>query len=84
MKLLERRKRISPLSRASGTADFIFRDVRPHAVDQGVGADLLGNISVMLVNNLIGTEAERVHLLWVLIHRYYDVFHVSDRPKNLT
>lgn len=82
--MLEKGAKISPLFSIHGVENKIFRVDWPHSVDQGVGADFLGNLFEMLLRKLPGTKAQRSDALWAEIVAYYDLYSVQDRLKEFS
>ena len=61
----------------------IFRVDWLHSVDQGIGADFLGNLFFMLQGKMPGNNRKaRCQALWADIQRYYDANDVEDRLKE--
>ena len=60
----QRGKTNSPIN-VFGVFTYLFRIDWLYAVDQGVGADFLGNFFVLLMQKMPGnTMEERVHHIW--------------------
>ena len=79
-------KRISPLLSAPGATLKIFRRDWLHNVDQGVGADWLGNVFEYLVTTVLrgNNRKQRMLALNGLIRGYYEVHpDVKDRLVGL-
>ena len=75
---------ISPLLSAPGVQLQIFRIDWLHAADQGVTADFLGNLLLLLTTKYAGNNVkERVAILWSKIQEFYKELDVQDRLHNL-
>jgi hypothetical protein len=79
---LERGTNICPLFSIPGVTVNLFRDDWLHAVDQGIGADFLGNLFVMVMRKLPGTKAEQADALWARIQNFYSIYGVKDKFKS--
>lgn len=79
---IRRGKPICPLLTIPGVTVDIFKDDWLHAVDQGVGADFLGNALVMVMRKLPGTKAMQAQAMSDHIHAFYDANDVRDRLKS--
>ena len=76
-------KNISPIFSCFGVFNHLFRIDWLHAVDQGVGADFLGNLFCMLMRALPGrNNDERAANLWQKIQAYYIKHNIADRMKS--
>jgi hypothetical protein len=81
---LEQGKKISPLFAAPGVTTKVFRRDWLHIVDQGVGADFLGNCFKTFLAFMPGAnKKERRLALWDLIRAFYDANDVRDRMTGL-
>jgi len=77
-------RRISPIFKVFGVFTYLFRVDWLHAVDQGVGADLLGNLLCMIMPKMPGsTIDEKVANIWKECQVYYDTWQIEDRIKDL-
>ena len=77
-------RRISPIFKVFGVFNYLFRVDWLHAVDQGVGADLLGNLFCMIMPKMPGrTIDERVGEIWKEWQEYYEDRKIEDRIKDL-
>ena len=73
-------KELSPLFTVFGVFNTLFKVDWLHAVDQGVGADFLGNLFAMLLAKMTGSNKhERVDDLWKHMQKYYDANGIQDR-----
>jgi hypothetical protein len=79
---LRRCKKICPLLSIPGVTIDIFRDDWLHAVDQGIGADFIGNLFVLIMRKLPGTKAQQAEALWKDILAWYDIHKILDRLKS--
>ena len=76
---------INPIFAVQGIRLEIFRIDWLHAVDQGVGADFLGNLLWMIAHKMPASNQEdRCNLLWKEINKYYEDYNVKDRLKKFT
>ena len=89
--LLERILRLghnlSPLMRAPGVRSWLFKIDWLHAVDQGVGADFLGNVLFLLCRRMEGRHKKtRLRALLLEINTWYNDpdNHVTARLHTLT
>ena len=74
----------SPLCSAPGVELQIFRIDWLHAADQGVTADFVGNLLLLLSTKYAGNNVkDRVAILWGKIQEFYNEFDVQDRLQNL-
>ena len=81
--LVARGKKVSPIFSVHGVKNTIFRVDWLHIVDQGIGADFLGNLFEMIIDKLPGRNIDlRCQHLWAEIQRYYEVYDVKDRLKT--
>ena len=81
---LEQGKKISPLFAAPGVTTKVFRRDWLHIVDQGVGADFLGNCFKTFLRFMPGgNKRERRLALWDRIRTFYDANDVCDRMTGL-
>jgi hypothetical protein len=82
---LRRGKRMCPLLTIPGFTIIQFRDDWLHSVDQGVGADFLGNLFKMIMHKLMAlyamTKQQAANDLWQRILAWYDLHHVQDKLK---
>ena len=63
----------------------IFRVDWLHSVDQGVGADFLGNLFELIIPKLPGSNKdERCKAFWAEMLKYYDDFDVEDRFRDFS
>ena len=77
-------KKISPLFTVAGVTTAVFRRDWLHIVDQGIGADFLGNcFKTFLPFMPGGCRKERRLALWDRIRDFYEVSHVKDRMVGL-
>ena len=77
-------RRISPLFKVFGVFTYLFRVDWLHSVDQGVGADLLGNLLCMILPKMPGsTIEEKVSGIWEECLDYYDRWKIQDKIKDL-
>ena len=75
---------VSPLFNAPGVTMSIFRVDWLHAADQGVTADFLGNLLILLSTKCTGNNhQERVADLWGKIQSWYSENNIEDRLQNL-
>ena len=82
--ILESGHAISPLFSAPGVELQIFRIDWLHAADQGVTADFVGNLLLLLSTKYAGNNVkDRVAILWGKIQEFYNEFDVQDRLQNL-
>ena len=87
--LLERMARqgrtMSPLLSAPGIKSHCFKIDWLHAVDQGTGADFLGNMFRLLLDKMPGRNVKtRLKELWREVLRYYEEYEVECRLQTLT
>lgn len=80
----ERGKNICPLLCVFGIFTHLFKVDWLHAVDQGVGADFLGNLFKYLVDRKMPgrSEWQRCKVLGEHIHNYYVEYKLEDRLKD--
>ncbi len=84
-KILERDQQISPLFKALWVTTKIFRIDWLHCADQGVAADYLGNLLLLLTSKLPGrNKKQRTSALWEKVQQYYKTHKVQDKLQNLT
>ena len=77
-------KKISPLFGIPGFSLKIFRRDWLHIVDQGIGADFIGNCFKKLLAFMPGSNKKQRRLaLWDRIRAYYDGNDVRDRMVGL-
>lgn len=75
---------ISPIFSAPFVHCGIFRFDWLHAVDQGVAADFLGNLFMLVASKLPGaSEKERTRALWARIQEWYSAHSTADRLQDL-
>ena len=79
---IRRGRRICPLLSIPGVTILVFRDDWLHSVDQGVGADFLVNLFVLIMNKFPGSKPEKAMELWRQIQIFYDAHHVQDKLKS--
>ena len=78
-------KAMSPLLSAPGIRSHCFKVDWLHAVDQGTGADFLGNMFRILLGKMPGRAAkDRLKELWREVLRYYEEHQVESRLQTLT
>lgn len=76
---------ISPLFSIPWVTKDICRIDWLHCADQGVAADYLANLFLMLAEKLPGRSIDaRVSSLWARLQAFYDENNVDDRLQNLT
>ena len=81
---IRRGKRVTPLLSIPGVSLNTFRRDWLHAVDQGVGADALGNLFKVFVSKMPGSsQKEKVAALWEEVDRWYHINHVKDKLVGL-
>jgi len=81
---METGRRISPIFSVYGVEAYLFRVDWLHAVDQGVGADLAGNVFEELLPKLPGaSKLEKCHALNEELQTWYDSMGTPDRLKCL-
>ncbi len=81
---METGRRISPIFSVFGVETYLFRVDWLHSCDQGVGADLAGNVFESLLPKLPGgNKGERCHCLNDKLQDYYGRLGVEDRVKGL-
>ena len=82
--MLTKKRKISPLFSVTGVENTIFRVDWLHAVDQGVGADFLGNIFELFLTKLPGnSRSARCAELWQEVVKFYETHSVKDQMKQL-
>jgi hypothetical protein len=82
--ILENGRRVSPLLQAPWVTTAIVRIDWLHCADQGIAADFLGNLLLMLTGKCPGpTHKERTAVLWRKVQKFYEDFAVEDRLQNL-
>jgi hypothetical protein len=80
---LETGRRISPIFAVFGVGIHLFRIDWLHCADQGVAADLAGNVFETLLHKLPGANQEqRCHSLNAKLQAYYDRIGVEDRIRS--
>ena len=80
---MESGRRISPIFSVAGVETYLFRIDWLHTVDQGVGADLAGNVFEALLPKLPGTtRQEKCNHLNEKLQRWYSRHGVEDRLKQ--
>ena len=78
-------KMINPLLSIPGMHIRVFRLDWLHVVDQGVGADCMGNVLYMLRGKMPGGNVEaRQKALWTQVEAWYKRDNIEDRLQNLT
>jgi len=81
---METGRRISPIFSVFGVETYLFRVDWLHSCDQGVGADLAGNVFESLLPKLPGAnQEERCHSLNEKLQAWYERKGVKDRIKGL-
>ena len=81
---METGRRISPILFVFGVETYLFRVDWLHSCDQGVGADLAGNIFEALLPKLPGrNKEERCHSLNEKLQAWYERVGCDDRIKGL-
>ena len=82
--ILDNGQTISPLFSIPWVTKDICRIDWLHCADQGVTADYLGNLFVMIANKLPGANFKsRVEALWLKIQKFYEDYKVEDRLHML-
>ena len=83
--MIKRGHKVCALFSVIGVENTIFRVDWLHSVDQGVGADFLGNLFRLIITKLPGSnKEERCKALWAEIVEYYEKNNVQDRLKEFT
>ena len=83
--MVERGHKICPLFAVFGVTNDIFRFDWLHSVDQGIGADFLGNLFEMVLPKLPGNnKPARCKSLWLEMESYYEKYDVKDRMKGFS
>lgn len=83
--MLSRGHKICPLFSVAGVENTIFRADWLHSVDQGVGADFLGNLFELIITKLPGSSKDaRCKALWAEVVQHYELHNVEDRLKGFT
>ena len=78
-------KMINPLLSIPGMHIRVFRLDWLHVVDQGVGADCMGNALYMLRDKMPGGNKEaKQKALWTQVEAWYKREDIEDRLQNLT
>ena len=76
---------VSPLFTIPWISLAIFRIDWLHCADQGVAADFLGNLFVVLRDKLPGNNVdEKTQSLWELVQGFYESKQIDDRLQDLT
>ena len=84
-RMLQKGGPLSPLLSAPGIRSSCFKIDWLHAVDQGVGADFLGNIFRLLLGKMPGRNAKaRLNELWREVKQYYSENDVESKLQTLT
>lgn len=79
---MRRGRRVCPLLTIPGVTIAIFRDDWLHSVDQGVGADFLGNLFVLVMRRFGGTKKQQSDELWSHMVKWNEVHEVKDKLKS--
>ena len=75
----------NPLMSAPGIRSHCFKVDWLHSMDQGVGADFIGNVFWMLLPKMSGrNRRQRIKSLWVDVQKFYREFHVEAKLPTLT
>ena len=83
-RILASGKTVSPLLEVPWVTTSIFRIDWLHCSDQGVAADFIGNIFVLIASKCPGNNKKaRTTSLWTRILAKYDALNVEDRLQNL-
>ena len=83
--MIARDHKLCQLFSVAGVENTIFRQDWLHSVDQGVGADFLGNLFELIIAKLPGSDKEaRCKALWGEMTTYYEVHKVQDRLKGFS
>jgi hypothetical protein len=83
--ILERGKHVNPLLSVPWMHEDVFRIDWLHAVDQGIAADILGNLCLMFRRKMPGNNVDERHkMLWQDITSWYEANHVQEKLHNLT
>lgn len=83
--MMSKGRKICALFSVAGVENTIFRVDWLHSVDQGVGADFLGNLFDMILGKLPGNNKDaRCKALWEEMVNYYDVHRVADQLKGFS
>jgi hypothetical protein len=78
-------RRLSPLMEAPGVKSHIFKIDWLHAVDQGAGADFLGNLFFLLWKRMEGRHKKtRLQALLFWLNTWYQQNNVTCRLNTLT
>ena len=78
-------KMINPLLSIPGMHIRVFRLDWLHVVDQGVGADCMGNVLYMLRGKMPGgNDKARQQALWTEVSAWYKREAIEDRLQSLT
>ena len=82
---IETGRRVSPIFYVHGVETYLFRVDWLHAVDQGVGADLAGNVFEALLHKVPGRSyAERCRALNEELQSFYEKNGTEDRIKDFS
>jgi hypothetical protein len=83
-RILESGRPLCPLLEVPWCSVAIFRIDWLHCADQGVTADYLGNLFIMIAGKCVGNnKKERTADLWQRIRAKYAANHVDERLQNL-
>ena len=83
--IIRKGRRISPLFAVPGMSAEICRIDWLHVVDQGIAAEYLGNLFLLLAPKVGGhNRKEYVLRLWLRMQFFYDRDRVEDRLSHLT
>ena len=81
---METGRRISPIFSVFGVETYLFRVDWLHSADQGVGADLAGNVFEELLPKFPGaSKQDKCHALNEKLQAWYDKRGTPDRLKCL-
>ena len=67
-----------------GVTNTIFRADWLRGVDQGIGADFLGNLFCLIMEKLLGTKERKSNALWLGIQRDYYIHEVQDKLPTVS
>ena len=83
--ILAKGKMVNPLLSIPGMHIRVFRLDWLHVVDQGAGADCVGNLLYMLRGKMPGGNIDvRQKALWTQLQAWYTRESIEDRLQNLT
>ena len=80
--MLAKGAKICPLFSIPGVTIEIFRDDWLHCVDQGIGADFLGNLFVMVMKKFPGSKEAQATKMWEHIQKICDQRGIQDRMQS--